>query len=65
MSAGTMPGKGKTMKIILDIPDGAICAFLNGVRYTNTRMEMFSYQLGSDDLVDGKETKLPREKEEQ
>ena len=63
MLAGTMLGKGKTMKIILDIPDGVICAFLNGVRYNNTGMEMFSYQLDGDDLVDGKETKLPRERE--
>ena len=65
MSAGTMPGKGNTMKIILDIPDGVICAFLNGVKNGNTGLEMFIYQLGSDDLVDGKETKLPREREEQ
>jgi hypothetical protein len=50
------------MKIILDIQDGVVCAFLNGVRYTNTGMEMFSHQLDSDDLVDGKETKLPRER---
>ena len=50
------------MKIILDIPDGALCAFLNGVRVVNTGMEMFTYQLDGDDLVDGKETKLPREK---
>ena len=49
------------MKIILDIPDGAIGAFLNGVQLGKTGLEMFSYQLGSDDLVDGKETKLPRE----
>ena len=49
------------MKIILNIPDGAICAFLNGVQIRNTGLEMFSYQLGGDDLIDGKETKLPRE----
>ena len=49
------------MRIILNIPDGAICAFLNGVQIGNTGLEMFSYQLGGDDLVDGKETKLPRE----
>ena len=49
------------MKITLDIPDGVICAFLNGVRANeNGRLEMFSFQLESDDLVDGKETKLPR-----
>ena len=50
------------MKIILDIPDGAICAFLNGVQITRTGMEMFSYQLDGEDLEDGKETKLPRER---
>lgn len=48
------------MKIILDIPNGAICAFLNGVQTTSTGLEMFSYQLGGDDLKDGKTTKLPR-----
>jgi hypothetical protein len=63
MSAGITAEKGKTMKIILDIQDGVVCAFLNGVRYTNTGMEMFSHQLDSDDLVDGKETKLPRERD--
>jgi len=50
------------MKITLDIPDGAICAFLNGVQITYSGMEMFSYQLGGDDLEDGKTTKLPRDK---
>lgn len=49
------------MKIILDIPDGVMCAFLNGVQTGRTGLEMFSYQLDGDDLVDGKETKLPRE----
>ena len=50
------------MKITLDIPDGVILAFLNGVEYTNTGMQMFSYQFGSDDLKDGNTVKLPREK---
>ena len=49
------------MKITLEIPDGVICAFLNGVQVGATGLEMFSYQLDRDDLVDGKETKLPRE----
>lgn len=49
------------MKITLDIPDSVICAFLNGVRIGDTGMEMFSFQLGGDDLEDGKTTKLPRE----
>ncbi len=52
------------MKIILDIPDGAICAFLNGVQIGRDGLELFSYQLGGDDLVDGKETKLPRERKD-
>lgn len=53
------------MKIILDIPNSAICAFLNGVKTSATGLEMFSFQLGGDDLVDGKTTKLPRPKEEE
>lgn len=48
------------MKITLDIPDCVILAFLNGVEYTSTGMQMFSYQLGSDDFVDGNLVKLPR-----
>ena len=49
------------MKITLEIPDGVICAFLSGVQHGSTsNLEMFSYQLCTDDLVDGKETKLPR-----
>lgn len=52
------------MKVILDIPDGVFCAFLNGVQYGKIGLEMFSYQLDSDDLVDGKETKLPRVRED-
>ena len=50
------------MKITLDIPDGVILAFLNGDEYTSTGMQTFSYQLGSDDLVDGNTVKLPRER---
>lgn len=50
------------MKVTLDIPDGVMLAFLNGVEYTNTGMQMFSYQLGSDDLADGNTVKLPRER---
>ena len=48
------------MKITLEIPDGIICGFFNGVECTATGMQLVSYQLSSDDLVDGKETKLPR-----
>lgn len=50
------------MKITLDIPDGVFLAFLNGVQVGETGLEMFTYQLDGDDLKDGKETKLPRER---
>lgn len=49
------------MKVTLDIPDGIVCGFFNGI--TSEGMSLVSYQLGSDDLTDGKTTKLPREKE--
>ena len=49
------------MKITLDIPDGIICAFFNGVEHTGYSMNLVSYQLGGDDLVDGNTVKLPRE----
>ncbi len=48
------------MKIILEITDNAVCGFLNLVEFTENGMQMVSFQLGSDDLVDGKTTKLPR-----
>lgn len=48
------------MKITLEITDNVVCGFLNLVEYTRTGMQMVSFQLGSDDLVDGKTTKLPR-----
>ena len=48
------------MKIILDIPDDVLCAFISGVKIDSTGMTMFSWLLDGDDLVDGKETKLPR-----
>lgn len=51
------------MKVTLDIPDGIVCGFFNGVEITSEGMSLVSYQLGSDDLTDGKTTKLPREKE--
>ena len=51
------------MKITLDIPDGVVLAFLNGVEYARTGMQMFSYQLDSDDLKDGNTVKLPRKQE--
>ena len=50
------------MKITLDIPDGVLLAFLNGVEITATGMQMFSYQLDSDDIQDGNTVKLPRDR---
>lgn len=50
------------MKITLDIPDGVILAFLNGAEYTNTGLQLFSYQLASEDFVDGNTVKLPRDR---
>lgn len=47
------------MKITLDIPDGIICAFLNGVRTDGASMALVSYSLASDDLKDGNTVKLP------
>lgn len=49
------------MKITLDIPDGMVCGFLNGVIATLDGMNMVSYSLDTDDLHDGAEIKLPRE----
>lgn len=51
------------MKITLDIPDGIICAFLNGVRNDGASMALVSYSLDSDDLTDGNTVKLLRETE--
>ena len=48
------------MKITLDLPEHILCAFINGVRYTPTGLEMVSYSLDSEDLVDGKLVNLPR-----
>ena len=52
------------MKITLDIPDGIICGFFNGVEYTNVGLQLVSYQLSSDDFVDGNTVELPRERKE-
>jgi hypothetical protein len=52
------------MKITLDIPDGMVCGFLNGVVETCSGLTMVTYSLGSNDLHDGAEIKLPREVEE-
>lgn len=46
------------MKITLDIPDTCIFGFLNVVELKGSSMQMESFQLGSDDLVDGKTTCL-------
>ena len=48
------------MKVTIDIKDGIICGFFCGVEHTNTGLQLVSYQLGSDDLVDGNTVKLPR-----
>ena len=50
------------MKITLDFPDGMICAFFCGVEHTGSVLQLASYQLSSDDLIDGKTIKLPRER---
>ena len=52
------------MKITLDIPDGVIAGFFNGVEYADYSMQLVSYQLDSDDLKDGNCVKLPREEGE-
>lgn len=49
------------MKITLDIPDGIIAGFFNGVEVTAHGMQLVSYQLSTDDLKDGNTVKLPRE----
>ena len=51
------------MKITLDISDGMVCGFFNCVETTATGLQMVSFQIGGDDLVDGNTIKLPREKE--
>lgn len=38
------------MKITLDIPDGIIAGFFNGVEVTAHGMQLVSYQLSTDDL---------------
>lgn len=53
------------MKITLDIPDGMVCSFLNGVVETRSGLTMVTYSLGTDDLHDGAEIKLPREEQRQ
>lgn len=53
------------MKITLDIPDGMVCSFLNGVVETRRGLTMVTYALGSHDLQDGAEIKLPREEQKQ
>ena len=42
-----------------------VCGFLNGVIATLGGMNMVSYPLGSDDLHDGAEIKLPRKEQKQ
>lgn len=51
------------MKITLDIPDGMLAGFFCGVNSTNRGMCLVSYQLGTEDFVDGNTLKLPRERD--
>lgn len=48
------------MKITLDIPDGIIAGFFNGVEVTAHGMQLVSYQLSTDDLKDGNIVKLQK-----
>lgn len=48
------------MKIILEIPDGTVCAFWNSLKWTQDGVQMISCQVDSEDLVDGNTVKLPR-----
>lgn len=50
------------MKITLEIPDGIVAAFLNGVVWDTPGYgaTLVSYALDSDDLKDGRFVKLPR-----
>ncbi len=49
------------MKITLDISDGIIAGFFNGIKVTAHGMQLVSYQLSFDDLKDGNTVKLPHE----
>ena len=53
------------MKITLDIPNGMVCGFLNGVVETRSELTMVTYALDTHDLHDGAESKLPREEQKQ
>ena len=50
------------MKITLDLPDGMICGFFDGVAIGDIGMRMVSYLLDSEDMKDGNVIKLPRER---
>ena len=60
--AATEKGENR-MKITLDIPDGMVYGFLNGVVEIRVRLTMVTYALNSHDLHDGAEIKLPREEQ--
>lgn len=62
--AATEKGENR-MKITLDIPDGMVCGFLNGVVETRSGLTMVAYALDSHDLHDVAEIKLPREEQKQ
>ena len=55
-----MEQESERMKVTIEIKDWIICGFFCGVEHTNTGLQLVSYQLGSDDLVDGNTVKLPR-----
>ena len=52
------------MRIALDIPDGIICGFFNGVERANVGLQLVSYQLSSNYFTGGNAVKLPREQKE-
>lgn len=51
------------MRITLEIPNGAVCAVLACVESTARGMQLASYTLGSEDLRDGNNIKLPRQED--
>ena len=51
------------MRIILEIPDGAVCAVLTYVETTKFGAQLASSTLDTADLRDGNTIKLPRQEE--
>ena len=50
-------GRGQSMKITLDIPDGMRCLCISGVREKDGELLLVSSTVGSDNLYDGAEFK--------